>query len=228
MTTSLSAINSHPHIWRARQHNTNETKFSLGFPSLDKALNGGVASTGLIRVSSLLGVGELTLFKHVLCSQRTHKMVVFVSPPGYLQSPWLTNLGLDLQQILVVNTHSEQESLWAAEQCLKSTACHCVVLWSSQISATQARRLQVAATHNDALCLLFTTERYASKEALPVALDIALQAQHDTLRVQVRKQRHGWPVDNITVQHHWTPDNRPIKWAMAHNKLQDHILHSVS
>lgn len=235
MPKSLSVLTSHPQIWRARQHNNNEIKFSLGFPSLDKALNGGIVPSGLIRVSSLTGVGELSLFKRVLCHQRTHKMVVFVNPPGHLQAPWLTNLGLDLQQVLVVNTHNQQETLWAAEQCLKSTACHCVVLWCTQITPKQARRLQVAASHNDALCLLYNALQDMSKEdthnptsTLPVALDIALHVQHDSLVVNVHKQRHGWPVSNIKLHHSWTPDNQAIKWSMAHNKLTNHVLHSVS
>ena len=56
MNKSLSVLNNHPQIWRARDQKQNEAKFSLGFPRLDKALNGGVASTGLVRISSLTGV----------------------------------------------------------------------------------------------------------------------------------------------------------------------------
>ncbi|MGB0568252.1 MAG: recombinase RecA, partial [Alteromonas macleodii] len=87
MNKSLSVLNNHPHIWRARDQRQSETKFSLGFPRLDKALNGGVASTGLVRISSLTGMGELSLFKQVICQHRTHKLVVFINPPGLLQSP---------------------------------------------------------------------------------------------------------------------------------------------
>ena len=246
MSKPLSMLNNHPHIWRAREQKQNETKFSLGFPLLDKALNGGVASTGLVRIASLTGVGELSLFKDVICLHRTHKLVVFINPPGRLQSPWLENLGLKTQQVLVVKTHTQQESLWAAEQCLKSTACHCVVLWSNTISQKEARRLQVAATHNDALCLLYTpvhpplsssskqqnrplsSAQAYSDDALPITLDLYLQGTPHALSVNIRKQRHGWPKDNIVISHKWTPDNNAIKWAMTHNTLSDQALHSVS
>lgn len=229
MLESLSELNKHPHIWRAREQHKGETKFSLGYARLDKALNGGVASTGLIRIASCTGVGELTLFKQVLCYQRTHKMVVFINPPGVLQTPWLAELGLDLQQVLVVNTQNEQDSLWAAEQCLKSTACHCVVLWSNAVDAKAARRLQVAATHNDALCLLYTAlNKNVLAQPLPISLDIALHHRAQQLSVDVRKQRHGWPVNSIAIDHRWTPDNHAIKWAMEHNKLTGQALHSVS
>ena len=177
MNKSLSVLNNHPHIWRARDQRQSETKFSLGFPRLDKALNGGVTSTGLVRISSLTGMGELSLFKQVICQHRTHKLVVFINPPGLLQSPWLENLGLKAQQVLVVKPGSEQESLWAAEQCLKSTACHCVVLWSNAVNQKEARRLQVAATHNDALCLLYTPpQQQASQLGYPKASSSDSQA----------------------------------------------------
>lgn len=250
MKKSLSVLNKHPHIWRARDQKQSETKFSLGFACLDKALNGGVASTGLVRISSLTGVGELSLFKQVICQHRTHKLVVFINPPGLLQSPWLENLGLKAQQVLVVKTSAEQESLWAAEQCLKSTACHCVVLWSNAINQKEARRLQVAATHNDALCLLYTPPQQQAPSlnysktslhgglqtstpsqndsSLPITLDIALLGTPHALSVNIRKQRHGWPKDNIVISHRWTPDNHAIKWAMAHNTLSDQALHSVN
>lgn len=246
MNKSLSVLNNHPQIWRARNQKQSETKFSLGFPRLDKALNGGVASTGLVRIASLTGVGELSLFKRVICQHRTHKLVVFINPPGLLQSPWLENLGLKSQQVLVVKAGTEQESLWAAEQCLKSTACHCVVLWSNAVNQKEARRLQVAATHNDALCLLYTSPQQQasslnysktssqadtpsqSDSSLPITLDIALLGKPHALSVNIRKQRHGWPKDNVVISHQWTPDNHAIKWAMAHNTLSDQALHSVS
>ncbi len=246
MNKTLSVLNNHPHIWRAREQKQSEAKYSLGFPRLDEALNGGVASNGLVRVASLTGVGELSLFKDVICHHRTHKLVVFINPPGHLQSPWLENLGLKAEQVLVVKTQVQQESLWAAEQCLKSTACHCVLLWSNTINQKEARRLQVAATHNDALCLLYTplqqslsssskqrnnlqgSSQAHSSDALPITLDLCLQGNPHSLSVNIRKQRHGWPKDNIVISHKWTPDNNAIKWAMAHNTLSDQALHSVS
>ncbi|KTF06341.1 RecA/RadA recombinase, partial [marine sediment metagenome] len=74
----------------------------------------------------------------------------------------------------------------------------CVVLWSNAVNQKEARRLQVAATHNDALCLLYTppqqqalqlgypkaslsdsqaTPSNQSDGALPITLDIALKGK---------------------------------------------------
>lgn len=90
-----------------------------------------------------------------------------------------------------------------------------------------ARRLQVAATHNDALCLLFSlTSKKTS--SLPVSLELNLQAQDANITVDILKQRQGWPAHNLSVPFSWTPDNHAIQWAIKNNKRKVHSLHSVS
>ncbi|MAI39399.1 translesion DNA synthesis-associated protein ImuA [Alteromonas sp.] len=234
MNKSLSMLENHPHIWRAREQSQQEERFSLGFDQLDEALNGGISTSGVIRIRTLTGIGELSLFKHVISKQRTHKMIAFVNPPGDIQAPWLATFGIDVKQVLIVKPSTEKESLWATEQCLKSTACHCVILWSNGVNTKESRRLQVAATHNDALCLLFTRpnrnsmHNSAALQTLPISLDLCLNYRQHALEVSVLKQRHGWPKDNIAIHNDWTPNNRAIKWAVEHNKVKRHVLHSVS
>ena len=227
MKKNLTLLDKHPHIWRARQHALNENKFSLGVHALDKALNGGVCAAGLIRVSSLIGIGEVSFFKHLLIQPRPHKLRVFINPPANIQAPWLTTLGINLEQVLIVHPKTAEDALWAAEQCLKSTACHCVLLWNKTLNAKQARRLQVAATHNDALCMLYTPPG-AQTVSLPIILDLTLHRHDEHLVINIIKQRHGWPVENIFVPFSWTPDNHAIQWAMQNNKSQSQTLYSVS
>lgn len=220
-------LDKHPHIWRARQQSIDENRFSLGIHALDKALNGGISTSGVIRVTSITGIGEVSLFKHPLTTYRPHKLRVFINPPANIQAPWLTTLGMNLEQVLIVTPKTAEEALWATEQCLKSTACHCVLLWNSTINTTQARRLQVAATHNDALCLLFASPD-SPNESLPIMLDLTLHINNKRLVINIIKQRHGWPVANIEVPYSWTPDNHEIQSAMLNNKSRRHKLHSVS
>jgi len=227
MKNPLSVLDSHPHIWRARQQPTSEDKFSLGIHALDKALRGGVNSSGVIRVSSLTGIGEISLFKRVLSEPRTHKLRVFINPPAHIQAPWLTTLGVNLEQVLVITPDTEKDILWAAEQCLKSTACHSVFLWNNSLHTQEARRLQVAATHNDTLCVLFSAPNLRATP-LPITLDLQLHIRDTTLIVDIIKQRHGWPISNITIPYSWTPDNSAIQWAMLNNKCPLSELHSVS
>ena len=231
MNKSVSALENHPHIWRAREQSQCEERFSLGYDQLDQALNGGVSPSGVVRIRTLTGIGELSLFKQVLSQHRSHKMIVFINPPGRVQTPWLEAFGINAEQVLIVKPHTEKESLWATEQCLKSTACHCVVVWNNAVTAKEARRLQVAATHNDALCLLFTAPNKNSNDVtqtLPISLDLCLHYREHALEINVLKQRQGWPKNNIVIHNKWTVDNRAIKWALEHNKVKRHVLHSVS
>lgn len=219
-------FDKHPHIWRAREQPPQENKFSFGIRALDEALHGGVGASGVVRVASLTGIGEITLFKHILATPRAHKLRVFIKPPARLQAPWLTNLGIDSEQVLIVHPKTDKDALWAAEQCLKSAACHCVLLWNNTLQIKEARRLQVAATHNDALCLLFTSSSYHTTP-FPITLDLCLQIREAQLIIDITKQRHGWPASNIVVPHSWTPNNNAIQWAMQNNKSPTQELHSV-
>ncbi|MDO6566452.1 translesion DNA synthesis-associated protein ImuA [Alteromonas sp. 1_MG-2023] len=224
--SKAAIFDKHPQIWRAREKPLSENKFSLGVSALDEALHGGIVTSGVVRVGSLTGIGEITLFKQVLAAPRTHKLRVFIKPPAQLQAPWLSALGLTLDQIIVVLPKTDKEALWAAEQCLKSTACHCVLLWNNTMDAKAARRLQVAASHNDSLCLLFTSPDQQAI-SFPISLDLNLQIRDSKLMVNIVKQRHGWPVSNIEISHSWTPSNHTIQWAMQNNKEATPSLHSV-
>jgi hypothetical protein len=227
MKDSLSLFNNHPNIWRAREQPANTSRFALGIHTLDEALHGGIPSAGVVSIACTTGIGEVSLFQQVISQQRKHKLRVFINPPAHVCAPWLTTQGIDISQVLIITPDNDADALWAAEQCLKSAACHCVLLWSKTMAAKTARRLQVAATHNDALCLLFSL---ASKKpsSLPVSLELSLKAHEANLTVDILKQRQGWPVHNLSGPFSWTPDNHAIQWAIKNNKRKVHSLHSVS
>lgn len=225
MKTSLTALYDNPNIWRASQRTSCEQKYALGHQPLDHALNGGIAPSGVVRISSHTGIGELSLFKAVLTEPQKHKLRVFINCPAIIQAPWLNAFGIDLKQTLAINTQSDDDALWAAEQCLKSTACHCVVLWNNKLTAKTARRLQVASTHNDALCLIFCDN--PRDTSLPISLDLSLHRHEKNVTVDVLKQRHGWPVKGISISLPWTPDNTAIQSAMCKSTSQKQAFNSV-
>lgn len=227
MKDSLSLFNNHPNIWRAREQPVNTSRFALGISPLDDALHGGIPSSGVISLACATGIGEVSLFSQVISQQRKHKLRVFINPPAHVCAPWLSSQNIDTRQVLIVTPASDVDALWAAEQCLKSAACHCVLLWHNAITAKTARRLQVAATHNDALCLLFSVPE-KKLSSLPVSLELSLKAQEAHITVDVVKQRQGWPVKNVVIPFTWTPDNQAIQWAIKNNKRAVHSLHSVS
>ncbi|GEA13560.1 translesion DNA synthesis-associated protein ImuA [Alteromonas sp. KUL49] len=212
MKKPLSLFDNNPHIWRGKQQPADNARLSFGIPALDNALNGGVPAAGVIRIASATGIGELSLFSELLTRQKSQKLCVFIKPPAQLQADWLLAQGYELDKIHVVTPSCDNDALWAAEQCLKSTACHCVYLWQNTLSYKQARRLQVAATQSDTLCILFTPEQQSTP--LPINVDLSLSMKDSLLNISIRKQRHGWPVNNVKFPRHWTPDNSSIQYAM--------------
>jgi len=87
--------------------------------------------------------------------------------------------------------------------------------------------LQVAASHNDALCFLFS-HLNKNMTSLPVVLDIKLAVKESNIVVDILKHRQGWPINNLVIPFTWTPSNHAIQWAMLNNKRNPRPLHSVS
>ncbi len=71
------------------------------------------------------GVGEIRLLAPALvAAQRAGRLVMVFDPPAALSASALARLGLDLDELLVVDTRGRavpgSDSLWALEQALKS------------------------------------------------------------------------------------------------------------
>ncbi len=224
MAELLSEISKHPLIWRGRDTAAPSEKLATGHAILDRHLAGGLPAAGLVRVQTVAGVGELAVFKGVLTGYRQHKLCAFINPPGQLQSPWLHQFGLPLSQVFSINS-TPDDALWAAEQSLKSGACHCVLLWTPVLSAKQARRLQVAASYNHALCLAFQADHIEA--GLPVALDLKLAAHAHGLSIDIVKQQGGRTAREITVPLRHTPTNAAITQAMTGTPARPKHLSSV-
>ncbi|GGW85261.1 translesion DNA synthesis-associated protein ImuA [Alteromonas halophila] len=212
--SDLSLIDNHPHIWRAGQRQASQLRLSTQHPALDEALSGGLIADGAVRIVSQTGIGELSMLTSVLAQFREHKLCVFINPPGILQPAWLASASIQSERVYQVAPTDNDAALWAAEQCLKSSACHCVLVWSHSISPKQARRLQVAASHNNALVVLYMPPR-CRRVSLPVSQDLSLQPAQGGLSVNIIKQAQGWPVEDVFVSLAHVPDNQPITRAMA-------------
>lgn len=225
MPDHLSVIEKHPLIWRAGQRRDVQSRLATLHHELDTALSGGLVSAGLVRLLCNTGIGELSLFKSVIAEYRLHKLCVFINPPGILQAPWLATANISAQRVYQVASGGNEEALWAAEQCLKSGACHCVLLWATSITPKQARRLQVAASHNNALAILYMPP-HCQRMSLPVSQDLSLSPCPGGLTVNVNKQAQGWPITNVFVTLTHTPTNHAISAAMTQqNVAGDGVTH---
>lgn len=192
---ALEQLLDDPRIWRGRKADHAPNALPSGHATLDAALPGG----GWPRhaLSEILlpadGLGELQLLLPALAGlgDAQHKLAL-IDPP-YLPFPaaWQAR-GVDPAHLAIIDSGGQdsRDSLWAAEQALRSGACAAVLLWPRRISPTQMKRLQVAAEAGHAQAFVYRDARHAG-EASPAALRLQLHPEQHGL--EVLKCRGGTP-----------------------------------
>jgi len=188
----ISAVLNHPAIWRGNALGSVATPgVPTGFPALDAELPGGgwpaAALTEILPQHE--GIGELRILGHALASLSARgRWLAWIAPPYLPYAPALQAAGIDLARLIVVRTRSPRETLWAAEQALRSNSCGAVLAWPDRIAWPELRRLQLATGGGHALAVLFRPPR-AAGEASPAALRLALDTCEGDLAVRILKRR---------------------------------------
>jgi hypothetical protein len=194
MLPALDLVLRNPAIWRGDQYaKVAVESIPTGFAELDAQLPGGgwprAALTELL--TSQRGIGELRLFLPALARlSRDDKWLVLVAPPHRPFAPGFESLGVNLARLVVVETRSDGESLWAAERCLRSGSCAAVLAWPGSGPRTSLRRLQLAAEEGKSLGVVFGSTRNAAHPS-PAPLRIQLAASRGRLELQILKRRGG-------------------------------------
>lgn len=192
--TALSDILRHRLVWRAGELSRAESLcIPSGFPALDAELPGGGWPTGALTeiLPEHEGIGEVRALGPALARlSREGRWLAWIAPPHLPYAPALQAAGIDLARVMIVRTRSPQDTLWALEQALQSSACGAVLGWPEKASFTQLRRLQIAAEGSPALALLFRSP-LAAREASPAALRLHLQSLGGELAVKILKRRGG-------------------------------------
>jgi len=155
-----------------------------GLAALDAALPfGGWPPASLSEVLAPCdGVGELSLLWPTLARLTgAHQPVVIVAPPYLPYAPAWHLAGVALDHVLVLRADA-RGALWAAEQCLRSSACGAVLCWPNHASDQALRRLQVASETGQTLGFAFRSERSADNPS-PAALRIQIHAKPRRVRV---------------------------------------------
>jgi len=193
----------HPSLWLGHQlGRTGSDAVATGFARLDAELPGGGWPRRALAELLLphAGVGEIRLLAPALvAAQRAGRLVMFFDPPAALAAAALAGLGLDVEELLIVETRARvvpgSDSLWALEQALKSGHVGAIVAWlPPRLRAERLRRLQLAAHNHDGPAFVM---REAAVAGRPTAspLRLGLQAGGaDRLQVRVLKRR-GPPLE---------------------------------
>jgi hypothetical protein len=181
---ALDTLFNERRVWKGKPAAVPASTQPTGHATLDAALpTGGWPEAALTEILlAAEGVGELRLVWPTLARLSAQgERIVLVAPP-FVPYPhaWL-NAGVDLQQVSVIQA-SGRDTLWAAEQCLRSGSCGAVLCWPRQADDRALRRLQVAAETGQTLAFAYRPLSEAINPS-PAALRIALDARPAQLRV---------------------------------------------
>jgi cell division inhibitor SulA len=179
---SIAEVLRDPRVWRGAANDQAVAFEPSGLAALDAALPHRGWTQGAVAeiLFDIDGIGELDLVLPVLAQlSRRQRHIVFVAPPYLPYAPALAARGVDLDYLHCVETQSDVEALWAAEQCLRSGVCAAVLCWPRQATDRTLRRLQVAAEFGNALGFAFRASRAAANPS-PAATRIQLRTGEGT------------------------------------------------
>ncbi|WP_089401119.1 translesion DNA synthesis-associated protein ImuA [Noviherbaspirillum humi] len=183
-----------PHaLWRGDAIGSHVSpSVSSGHPKLDRELPGhGWPSSVLTELLwNQNGSGEFRLLAPVLKQlSRAGKTIILLAPPHLVFAPALEQLGIDIEQVLLVQSEKPADRLWAVEQVLKSASFGALLCWLPQARPDHLRRLQLAAAGSEGLTFVFRPAT-AQQESSPAPLRLLCQAGPEgQISVEVIKRR---------------------------------------
>lgn len=127
-----------------------ERRRPTGFTALDAALLGGLPVGALTEVyMAAPGAGALEALLPCLIPE-SGKSVAWVHPSSSPYPPALARAGFDLSRWMLVRPETDDDHLWALEQCLRSPGCGAVVSHAGDLPDSVMRRLALAAEEGGA------------------------------------------------------------------------------
>jgi protein ImuA len=201
-----------------------QSVWPLGIPAIDAHLGGGLIRAALHEIAGIDRDAELAALPAFLASQLIRRCpgrsVIWISSATDLYGPGLQAQGLDPARLLLVQTHHDQESLWALEESARSGAVSLAIGEIDNLDLTASRRLQLAAEEKGCMILALRRSRIAGKgekhrhpsaamtrwlisprPGRPIGQRPGLG--HPCWRLQLWRQRNGPPGSwDITLQDH--------------------------
>ena len=149
-----------------------------GYAALDKELPGGgwPPSTLTELLWPQPGDGEFRLLAPVLSElAAARESIVLLAPPHGVFAPALAQAGIDIRQLLLIQSEKPGDRLWAVEQVLKSASFGALLCWLPQARPDHLRRLQLAAGAGEGLVFVFRSAA-AQQESSPSPLRLLCRA----------------------------------------------------
>ena len=164
-----------------------------GWAELDAVLPGGGWQVGTIveLMPTAVGIGELRLLMPALARiTSAGRHVTLIAPPYIPFASALSQHGVRLERLLVIQAQRAEDILWAAEQSLRCRSFGAVLAWPATVRDREIRRLQLAAEAGGSTGFLYRSVD-AAREASPAALRLKLQRIASALQIDVVKCRGG-------------------------------------
>ena len=219
MDTALDALlKAQPALWRGRDRYYDDASLCTGFASLNKALPsqgwciGGVTEL----LGSTQGIGEVSLLLPAL-SKLTNdgQWAAFVNPPYIPYAPALSNAGICLDRLLIINSKNDADTLWAAEQVLRAGLFASVVVWVQRSNVQKQRRLQLAAETGKSWATVYRPLN-AQREHSPVAARIVMACKQNQLSLNITKLRGGTP-QTVLINLSEFDASQGAEWPISHS-----------
>ena len=192
MRATVAQLAQLPGVWRGGElENAAKPVVATGYEEVDRELPGGGWPTGTLTevLHDAVGIGEVSFLTGALsraCGD--DRLIAWIDPPHLPYAPALAHSGIALERCLVVRPAHREDSLWAAEQALRSGACGAVLFWLSHDEYAWLRRLQMAAEAGRAMAVLFRSTA-AERLSTPAHLRVALSREAGALQIRIPKRR---------------------------------------
>jgi cell division inhibitor SulA/protein ImuA len=224
MSSALQTLLQNPAIWRGNeQARVARPSIPTGFSDLDRELPGEGWPRGTIAevLNERAGIGELSLFMPALAKLSAGAgWLVLIAPPWTPYAPALAARGVQLSKLIVVDTQSDKDTMWAAEQSLRAGNCSAVLAWPRMPDERGLRRLQLAAEEGSSFGALFGDAARASSSS-PAPLRIRLGGSRDRLSVKILKRRGSGFTPTL-----WLDMDSPRRSASPVSRLRYPLAHA--
>jgi hypothetical protein len=195
MKASIAELTQLPGVWRGGAlENVVHATVATGHAALDRELPGGGWPLGTLSevLHDGVGIGEVTFLCGALArASEGGRMVAWINPPHLPYAPAIAQASVPLDRCLVVRPANREDSLWAAEQALRSGACGAVLFWLGQEGRNEyacLRRLQMAAAAGRSMAVFFRATA-AEKLSTPAHLRVVLAREAGVLTLRIPKRR---------------------------------------
>ncbi|MDB4222379.1 translesion DNA synthesis-associated protein ImuA [Granulosicoccus sp.] len=208
-------LKSQPALWRGSDRYTDEESIPTGFAALDNALpTQGWCIGGVTEIlCAQQGIGEVSLLLPALARvTRENQWAAFINPPHVPYAPALSNAGICLDRLLIIDSKDDANTLWAAEQVLRAGLFASVVAWVDRSSAQKQRRLQLAAETGKTWATVYRPLRDA-REHSPVAVRLQADIIDSQLTLSIIKVRGGRE-QTITIDPAEFDDSQGVEWPI--------------